>query len=82
MEKARDNTGMGFEKSQSEKEVIMEVQRDNMRVHFASLMDIYHLKNAEPEPKLQKWKGRVVLREDVVKDDSEAHENRAHLRRR
>ena len=36
-------------------------------------MDICHLKNAEFEPKLQKYKGRVVLPGDIVKDDSGAH---------
>ena len=40
------------------------------KVHFASLMDICHLKNAELETKHQKFKGRVVLRGDIVKDDS------------
>ena len=35
-------------------------------------MDICHLKNAELEQKLQKYKGRVVLRADIVKDDSSA----------
>ena len=39
-------------------------------VHFASLMDICHLKTAELEAKHQKYKGRVVLRGDIVKDDS------------
>ena len=39
-------------------------------VHFASLMDICHLKNAELETKHQKYKGRVVLRGDIVKDNS------------
>ena len=33
-------------------------------------MDICHLKNAELEAKHQKNKGRVVLRGDIVKDDS------------
>ena len=33
-------------------------------------MDICHLKNAELEAKHQKYKGRVVLRSDIVKDDS------------
>ena len=33
-------------------------------------MDICHLKNAELETKHQKYKGRVVLRGDIVKDDS------------
>ena len=36
-------------------------------------MDMCHLKNAELEPKLQKFKGRVVLRGDLVKDDSGAY---------
>ena len=33
-------------------------------------MDICHLKNAELEAKHQKYKGRVVLRGDIVKDES------------
>ena len=33
-------------------------------------MDICHLKNAELEAKHQKYQGRVVLRGDIVKDDS------------
>ena len=37
---------------------------------FASLMDICHLKNAELEAKHKNTKGRVVLRGDIVKDDS------------
>ena len=37
------------------------------KVHFASLMDICHLKTDELEAKHQKYKGRVVLRGDIVK---------------
>ena len=33
-------------------------------------MDLCHLKNSELEPQYQKYKGRVVLRGDIVKDDS------------
>ena len=33
-------------------------------------MDLCHLKNSELEKKFQKYKGRVALRGDVVKDDS------------
>ena len=61
-----------LKKSRAKKEVILEAQRDKKKVHFATLMDIGHLKNAELEPKLQKYKGRVVLRGDIVKDDSGA----------
>ena len=32
-----------------------------------------HLKNAELAPKCQKYKGRVVLRGDIVRDDSGAY---------
>ena len=41
-----------------------------MKVHFASLMDICHLKNAELEARHHKYKGRVVLRGVIVQDDS------------
>ena len=33
-------------------------------------MDICHLKNSELKPQHQKCKGRVVLRGDILKDDS------------
>ena len=50
-----------LDKVESKREVILEAQRDNNKVHFATLMDLCHLKNAELEPKFQKYKGRVVL---------------------
>ena len=50
--------------------VIDEARTAGATVHFASLMDICHLKNAELDAKHQKYKGRVVLRGDIVKDDS------------
>ena len=63
-----------MEKVKSKKEVILEAPRDEKNVHFATLMDPCHLKNAELEPKLQKYNGEVVLRGDIVKDDSGAYE--------
>ena len=57
-------------KVRSKKEVIDEARTSGAIVHFASLMDICFLKNAELETKHQKYKGRVVLRRDIVKDDS------------
>ena len=33
-------------------------------------MDLCHLKNSELKPQFQKYKRRVVLRGDIVKDDS------------
>ena len=49
---------------------IDEARTTGAKVHFASLMHICHLKNAELEAKHQKYKGRVVLRGDIVKDES------------
>ena len=43
------------------------------KVHFASLVDLCHLKNSELEPQFQKYNGRVVLRGDIVKDDSRSY---------
>ena len=57
-------------KVRSKKELIDEARTKAAKVHFASLMDICHLKNAELESKYQKYKVWVVLRGDIVKDDS------------
>ena len=50
--------------------MISEARNEGKTVHFASLMDVCHLKNSELEPQYQKHKGMVVLRGDIVKDDS------------
>ena len=50
--------------------MIEEARTKGAKVHFASLMDICQKKKAEMEAKGQKYKGRVVLRGDIVKDDS------------
>ena len=57
-------------KVRSKSEVIDEARSSGAKVHFASLMDICHLINAELEAKHQNYKGRVVLKGDIVKDDS------------
>ena len=57
----------------NKKEVIAEAWKEVKIVHFASLMDIFHLKTLELDPKSQKYQGRVVLRGDTVKDDSDSH---------
>ena len=53
-------------KVRSKKEVIDEARTKGAKVHFASLMDICLLKNAELEAKHQKYKGRVVLRGEIL----------------
>ena len=43
---------------------MIEAKTKGVTVHFASLMDICHFKNAELETKHKKYKGRVVLRDN------------------
>ena len=57
-------------KVRSKKQVIDEARTSGATIHFASLTDICHLKNTELEAKHQKYNGQVVLRSDIVKDDS------------
>ena len=70
MGKIGKDSGVEPDEVRSKKEVIDEARTKGAKVHFASLMDICHLKNAELEAKHQKYNGRVVLRGDIVKDDS------------
>ena len=69
-EKSEKFSAWNLTKVGSKKEVIDEARTNGAKVHFASLMDLCHLKNAELEAKHQKCKGRIVLRGDIVKDDS------------
>ena len=69
-EKLEKLSAWNLMKVRSKKEVIDEARTKGAKFHFASLMDICHLKNAELEAKHQQYKGRVVLRGDIVKDDS------------
>ena len=69
-EKLEKISAWNLTKVRSKKEVIDEARTTGAKVHFASLLDICHLKNAELEEKHQKYKGRVALRGDIVKDDS------------
>ena len=69
-EKLEQISAWNLAKVKSKKQVIEEARMSGATVHFASLMDICHLKNAELEAKHQKYKGRIVLSGDIVKDDS------------
>ena len=57
-------------KVRSKNGVTAEARSEGKTVHFASLVDLCHLKNPELEPQFQEYKGRVVLRGDIVKYDS------------
>ena len=60
-EKLEKISAWNLTKVKSKKQVIDEARMSGATVHFGSLMDICHLKNAELEAKHQKYKGRVVL---------------------
>ena len=67
-EKLKKNPAWQLSKVRNKKEVFAEAKNKGRKVHFASLMDLCHLKNSELE--LQKYKGVVVFRGDIGKDDS------------
>ena len=46
----------------NQKEVIVEARNEGRKVLFASVMDFFHLKNSELEPRFQKNTGRIVFR--------------------
>ena len=71
-EKLEKISALNLTKVRSKKEVIDEARTKGAKVHFALLMDICHEKNTKLEAKHQKYKGRVVLRSEIVKDDSAA----------
>ena len=60
-EKLEKIPALDLTKVRSKSEVLDEPKTKSIKVHFASLMDMCHLKNAELETKHQKYKGRVVL---------------------
>ena len=66
-EKLEKISAWNLTKVRSKRQVIDEARTSGAKVHFTSLMDICHLTNAELEAK---YKGRVVLRGDIAKDDS------------
>ena len=52
VEKVRDNSSMGFGKiKDSKRRLFWNHKKTKKKVHFGTLMDICHLKNAELEPK-------------------------------
>ena len=55
-EKSEKIPAWNLTKVRSKKQVIDEARTSGAKVHFASLMDICHLKNAELEAKHQKYK--------------------------
>ena len=70
-EKLEKITAWDKTKVRNKSDVIDEARKEASKVHFASLMgSVCHFKNAELETKHQKHKGRIVLRGDIVKDDS------------
>ena len=55
-EKAEKIPAWQLTKVRNKKEVIEEAMNKGRKVHFASLMDLCHLKDSELEPRIQKYK--------------------------
>ena len=68
--KTRENTGMAADESQKQKRgVRWSKERRQNRTLCIVNGSLSSLKNSELEPEFQKYKGRVVLGGDIVKDD-------------
>ena len=61
-----------WRKSEMNLKAINEARNKGAKVHVASLMALCHL-NAELEKEHQKYKGRLVLRSGIVKNDSASY---------
>ena len=72
MGKTQENTGMAADENQKN-EVVAEARNEGRKIPFASKMDLCHLNSSELEQQFRKYKGRVVLRGDIVKDNSGAY---------
>ena len=70
MLKRRHGTSKGYGAGA---EVIAEALKKKLSVHLGRLMDLCHLKHAELNKEVQKYKGRVVFRGDQVKDETGFH---------
>ena len=66
MEKLEKLSARQLTKVRNKKEVIEEARNRGRKVHFASLMDLCHLKNSELELQYQKYKDKVLFRGDIV----------------
>ena len=52
---------MEFDESQKYNGSNLQSKEEGKHLHFASLVDLCHLKDSELESRFQKYKGRVVL---------------------
>ena len=57
----------------SKAKVIRRAKLEGKTVHVATFVDLWHLKNSEFQKKIQKYKGRVVSKGDIVKGDFPGH---------
>ena len=53
-EKLKNLSGWQESKVKSKRKVIDEAQKEDTPVHFATIVDLYHLKNAELDKRFQK----------------------------
>ena len=77
-EKLEKIPSWNFKKVKNKTEEIAEARKQDITIHFASLMDLCHLKNSELEPKFQKYKGRVVLGGKMILDLTQYLLNKDH----
>ena len=54
---------------QDKRDVVKRARKDKISVHFGSLRPLCHQKNSEQSVELRSYKGRVIFRGDIVRDE-------------
>jgi hypothetical protein len=57
-------------KVKPKQQVMAEAKANNRKVHFGSLMELCHIKNSQLGKEFWVYKGRIVFRGDLVKDET------------
>ena len=65
-----EKSGMAADISHKQERSDRRSKEYGQKSSFCVIVDLCHLQNSELEPQYQKYKGRVVLRGDIVKADS------------
>jgi len=67
--KLEAKTAWDVTKVRAKKDVIREAKAAKKSVHFGSLMELCHIKNSQMGEEFWSYKGRIVFRGDIVKEE-------------
>ena len=68
----KGNPAWDVTKVRPKADVIREAKMNKKPVHFGSLMELCHIKNSQMDKQYWSYKGRIVFRGDIVKNEDGA----------